>query len=107
MLPPEVRARPDWKRTGHRRFPVAAEVDEDWWVLRLNPFPDHDMWTLFINGVARYDVTETPPTWGRPLAAPVPTLDPGTARTILAPIAHLTVYGSEVGRSCDDPFCCG
>ncbi|WP_040792436.1 hypothetical protein [Nocardia paucivorans] len=107
MLPSEAHAHPEWKRTGHRHFPVAAEVDGNWWVLRLNSFPAHDMWTLFVDGVARYDITDTPPTWGRPLTEPAPALDPCTVHAVLAPIAHLTAYGSEVGKPCDDPFCCG
>ncbi|MGW0182678.1 hypothetical protein [Nocardia sp. NPDC003345] len=106
MVVPEAFARPVWKRTGDRRFPVAALVDGRWWVLRMNPFPDHSLWTLFIDGVARYDVDQAPPNWGRPSAVTAP-LDAKTADAVLAPVRHLGTYGSEVGRPCDDPFCCG
>ncbi|WP_174188619.1 hypothetical protein [Nocardia barduliensis] len=103
---PELHARPQWHRTGIGRFPVAAHVDGRWWVLRLNGFPDHPLWTLFIDGTPRFDIDTTPPTWGRPSAA-APTLDPHTTTQVVAPIQHLTAYGSEVGDPCDDPVCCG
>ncbi|WP_327150271.1 hypothetical protein [Nocardia sp. NBC_01329] len=107
MMRPEESARPEWRSTGNPRFPLAAEVDGHWWVLRANPFPDHCLWTLFIDGVARYDIERVPAGWGRLAPWSAPGLDPAVAESALAPIRHLGVYGSEVGRPCDDPFCCG
>ncbi|MGI5217056.1 hypothetical protein [Nocardia sp. CA-290969] len=98
-------ARPRWWGTGSWKFPLAAQVGGQWWVLRMNPFPDHDLWTLFIDGVARYDLNDAPPSWGD--LAPVAPLDPWTAGSLLTPLYEFAVYGSEVGQSCDDPFCCG
>jgi hypothetical protein len=106
MTQPEALARPDWRSTGNRRFPLAAEVDGHWWVVRLNVFPDHCMWTLFIDGVVRYDIEKTPPSWGRLHPGTAPPLDSAIADMVLAPIRHLLAYGSEVGRPCDNPFCC-
>ncbi|MCC3328943.1 hypothetical protein [Nocardia abscessus] len=104
---PELHARPQWRRTGIARFPVAALVDDQWWVLRINGFPDHPLWTLFIDGAPRFDLDDTPPTWGRPSVRSAPSLDPHTAEQVVAPIQGFTAYGSEVGDPCDDPVCCG
>lgn len=105
MAPPELQAEPRWQRTGNDRFPVAADVDGHWWVLRLNCFPDHAMWTLFVDGVPRFDIDGTPPSWGRPHDRSAPLL--ANADEVLAPVENLVAYGSEVGKPCDDPFCCG
>ncbi|MGW5384498.1 hypothetical protein [Nocardia sp. NPDC003963] len=100
-------ARPEWRSTGDPRFPLAAEIEGHWWVLRANPFPDHCMWTLFADGAVRYDIEQAPSGWGRLAPASAPPLDSATAERVLAPVRPLSVYGSEVGRPCDDPFCCG
>ncbi|MGW5143136.1 hypothetical protein ACWEPH_29120 [Nocardia beijingensis] len=107
MPHPELSARPRWQSTGNDKFPVAAHVDGQWWVLRLNGFPDHPLWTLFIDGAPRFDIDDTPPTWGRPSVRSAPPLDRATADRILSPIQHFVTYGSEAGDPCDDPFCCG
>lgn len=107
MRYPELNARPRWQSTGNGRFPVAAHVDGQWWVLRMNGFPDHPLWTLFINGAPRFDIDDTPPTWGRPSDRSAPPLDPDAVERVLAPVRHLVAYGSEVGDPCDDPVCCG
>ena len=62
----EFLVRPQWHETGDACFPTAARVDEQWWVLRVNAFPDHPLWTLFVEGERRLDVDDTPPAWGRP-----------------------------------------
>ncbi|MGW1741527.1 hypothetical protein ACWCPQ_22290 [Nocardia sp. NPDC001965] len=107
MTHPEESAVPEWWSTGDPRFPLTAEVAGRRWVLRANPFPDHCLWTLFIDGRARYDIERVPAAWGRLAPGSAPGLDPAVTETVLAPIRHLGVYGSEVGRPCDDPFCCG
>ncbi|WP_280506231.1 hypothetical protein [Nocardia farcinica] len=99
-------ARPRWRRTGDARFPVAARVAGKWWVLRINPFPDHDLWTLFVDGAARFDLTAVPESWGEP-SQTRRRLWPGRARRVLRPVRGFAVYGSEVGEPCDNPFCCG
>ncbi|MCP2167937.1 hypothetical protein [Goodfellowiella coeruleoviolacea] len=107
MTHPEPHARPRWQRTGHARFPLAAVVDGQWWVLRMNSFPDHARWTLFINSAPRWDIDDMPSPWKLPDLRSAPLLEPGTAEEALAPIQHLVAYGSEVGEPCDGPFCCG
>lgn len=106
MTHPELAVRPRWRRTGDGRFPVAARVDGRWWVLRINGFPDHPLWTLFVAGAARLDLETTPADWGRPLDRSAPTLPDETATAVLAPVLPFTAYGSEHGRPCDGPFCC-
>jgi len=106
--PPEAEAHPRWHATGHPLFPAAAKVDGAWWVMRLNDFPDHPLWTLFIDGNARrFDTTGLPEHWAHPLHPTEAPLPPATAREVLAPIERFTIYGSEVGRPCDSDFCCG
>lgn len=107
QLPPEWDARPSWRRTGDPYFPVAALVDGRWWVLRVNSFPDHPLWTLFVDGERRFDVDDAPPAWGRPADPSLPRLDGELVGEVLAPVEGLIAYGSEVGQPCDNPFCCG
>jgi hypothetical protein len=108
-------ARPHWLRTGYRFFPYAAQHRGQWWVLRLNHgFPEHDMYTLFVDGRVVADITGDPdnPT---PLVASVsalrpydpatdePALDDDTAATVVGAVSRFVNYGSEH----DDPclFC--
>lgn len=104
---PELSKRPQWRRTGNAYFPVAAFVDGQWWVLRINAFPDHPMWTLFVGGRRRFDVDDVPAAWGDPANKNNPALDSKTAAEVLGPVESFDAYGSEVGRACDNPFCCG
>lgn len=105
--PPEVHAHPYWRPTGHPFFPAAANFDGIWWVMRLNDFPDHPLWTLFIDGnTKRFDTTGLPEHWSHPLRPVGAPLDPDIAREVLAPIEQFAIYGSEVGMPCDNGFCC-
>jgi hypothetical protein len=104
---PELGQRPEWKRTGNTYFPSAALVDGQWWVLRLNSFPDHPLWTLFVNGQCRFDLDDAPPGWGRPADDTLPRLSEHDTATALGPVEQLVAYGSESGDPCDNPFCCG
>ncbi|MBO2448557.1 hypothetical protein J4573_15750 [Actinomadura barringtoniae] len=104
----EAQADPQWHATGHPVFPAAANIDGIWWVMRLNDFPDHPLWTLFIHGnTKRFDTTELPEHWDHPLSPGGEPLSPREAAEVLAPIEQFTVYGSEVGDPCDNGFCCG
>ncbi|WP_194891929.1 hypothetical protein [Catenulispora pinisilvae] len=108
-LPPETHARPRWHSTAHPRFRAAARIGDVWWVVRLNSFPEHPMWTLFIDGNGkRFDwTTGEPAGWGDPFRPTEPPLDAATARDALAPIEQFDVYGSEVGQPCEAWYCCG
>jgi hypothetical protein len=108
-------AQPHWLRTGYKFFPYAARQSGQWWVLRLNHgFPEHDLYTLFVDGRPAVDVTGSPDHSSalvrsvaslRPYdpAADEPTLDADTATTVVGPVSSYVNYGSEH----DDPcvFC--
>lgn len=125
-----------WSRTGDAHFPSAVRVDGQWWVLRVNGFPDHPLWTLFVDGVAREHVEDAAPGWtfdGPPLATAEQVLASAgqvlasteqvlataeqalastdqalaTAEQVLAPLRGLEAFGSEDGNPCDGPYCCG
>jgi hypothetical protein len=103
----ELRMYPDWRRTGNACFPVAAQVGEEWWVLRINNFPDHPLWTLLVDGVRRFDLDDAPAAWGNPAERSLPPLEATAIEAALAPVKDFTAYGSEVGQPCTNPFCCG
>lgn len=86
-------------------FVYAARVDGAWWVLRRNSFPDHPLYTLFVDGVVAGDVEDLAtraPAWNRDAAA---VLDGEQLAEALAPLRGLGPYGSEVGRPCDGDWC--
>ncbi|MFG1792523.1 hypothetical protein [Nocardia sp. NPDC049149] len=103
---PELDARPDWQRTYHVCFPVAAVVGTQRWVLRINGFPDHPLWTLFVDGIRRFDLEGSPPGWVLPAADAAAPMDIDLAHEIIQPVAGYEAYGSEIGDPCDDPVCC-
>jgi hypothetical protein len=108
-------AQPPWLRTGYKFFPYAAKQSGQWWVLRLNHgFPEHDMYTLFVDGRPAVDITGSADHSSalvrsiaslRPYdpAADEPTLDADTAAAVVRNVSHYVNYGSEH----DDPcmFC--
>jgi hypothetical protein len=94
-----------WRPTNAPAFAYAAWVDEAWWVLRCNGFPDHPRYTLFVGGRVVGDVEDLAiraPAWdladGRPLTA-------GQRDEVLALMRGLGPYGSEVGEPCDGDWC--
>ncbi|MFI5782959.1 hypothetical protein [Nocardia sp. NPDC051570] len=102
---PELDVRPYWQQTGDLYFPMAAVVGGRRWVLRLNNFPDHPLWTLFVEGVRRFDLQGTPREWASAADRTAPLMDPGLARQIVGAVAHYEVYGSEIGEPCGGVFC--
>ncbi len=98
-------ARPQWRRTGSTFFPYAAFVDGQWSVLRLNCFPDHPLWTLFIDDGRRFDLETDPQGWEIRTADEAPRLEGHAAAEVLTPVQGLARYGSEVGTPCDDFLC--
>ena len=72
----DTAAQPQWLRTGYKFFPYAAHYSGQWWVLRLNHgFPEHDLYTVFIDGNAAADITADPGS-PSPLIAGVAALKP-------------------------------
>lgn len=110
----QVRAtRPPWRRTGFLYYPYAAQLAGAWWVLRMNHgFPEHDMYTLFIDGAPVADITagsgsspfEASVARLDPSPAGVPPLKAAAARAAVATVARFADYGSEHGDPCDYCF---
>ena len=102
---------PQWSRTGYRFFPYAARQSGTWWVLRRNHgFPEHDLYTLFIDGDAVADLTGDAAGPSRLLAgvatleeSATPQLDPDVAQSVVRRVAAFVNYGSERDAPCD--FC--
>lgn len=103
----ELRVRAHWRQTGNPCFPVVARVKRHWWVLRVNNFPDHPVWTLLVDGERKFDLDEAPAAWGNPADSSLPSLAPEDAEEAISRVKAFTAYGSEVGQPCDNPFCCG
>lgn len=99
MIRPELTERPLWTCTDNAYFPSAAWVHGQWWVLRLNGFPDHPNWTLFVDGQVRCDVEDAPCAWGRPAAADRPAMNDEDIAAALGPVESFVAYGSEAGRA--------
>lgn len=94
-----------WHRTGSDVFVHAALVDGVWWVLRINGFPDHPLYTLFVDGVVVGDVQDLrtrAPAWDLDTS---PALSDAGRDEVLALMSGLGPYGSEVGRPCDGDWC--
>lgn len=103
-------AEPGWMRTGYTFFPYAAEQAGHWWVLRFNVgFPEHDMYTLFVDKRVAVDVTGDAGS-EVPLVVSVgalersgneePLLDVVTALAVVGAVAGFVEYGSERGDPC-------
>jgi hypothetical protein len=102
-------AQPHWLRTGYKFFPYAAQQDGHWWVLRLNyGFPEHDMYTLFVDGRPAVDITGSPDHSSalvrsvaslRPYdpAITEPLLEASTAVTVVHAVSRYADYGSAQG----------
>lgn len=81
-----MRRKAAWGGTGNSCFPTAARVDGQWWVLRINSFPDYPIWTLFVGGERRFDVDKAPPEWGKPTSNELPPLTDAEAEDALAAV---------------------
>lgn len=96
-----------WRRTGSTVFLYAARVDGAWWVLRLNGFPDHPLYTLFVAGDVVGDVQDLDlhaPSWDLDTAGR-PWLSAAERDEVLTLMRGLGPYGSEAGRPCDGDWC--
>lgn len=109
----DVDTQPRWLRTGYRFFPYAAYHSGQWWVLRMNhDFPQHDLYTIFIDGRAATDLNGDTNDERRIVASigalhqhgadgGEPELGAGLAEAVVRRAADYIVYGSEVGDPCD------
>lgn len=96
-----------WRRARTRVFVYAACVDYEWWVLRINEFPDHPLYTLFVGGVVVGDVQDLPvvaPAWDFDVDSRIPLNDVERGE-LLTLMRGLGPYGSEVDQPCDGDWC--
>lgn len=96
-----------WRSTGAPVFGHAARVDDTWWVLRRNGFPDHPLFTLFVDGTAVGDVEDLrtrAPGWDLDIITR-PALAGVQRDEVLATMRGLGPYGSEQGHPCDGDWC--
>jgi hypothetical protein len=96
---------PCWYQTRNGHFPFAALVNGRWWVLRLNNFPDHPLWTLFIDGAVVCDTYDPPRIWGKLEWDAAPFADAGGETEALTPVQDFVGFGSEIGCPCPG-LCC-
>lgn len=95
-----------WQPTAAAIYPFATRIDQQWWVLRLNSFPDHPLYTLFVDAAVVCDVEDlrtNAPTWN--LNPTNPPLTPGQRAEVLSLMRGLGPYGSEVNQPCDGDWC--
>jgi hypothetical protein len=99
---------PAWFWTGSTVFVYAAWVDERSWVLRLNDFPEHPLYTLFIDGIVVGDLDDPPEGWRLRPASALPVLDPERCAELVQSLSDLGPYGAEEGVPCAGEWCtCG
>jgi hypothetical protein len=92
-----------WRSVGSAVFTRAAHIEGVWWVLRLNDFPEHPMFTLFIDGCRIGDIDDLPASWlpparGEPLAPP-------ERQQVLGVMGGLGPYGAEASVACRGDWC--
>ncbi|MBB4911708.1 hypothetical protein [Actinophytocola algeriensis] len=98
----------EWRPADEAVFVYAARVDGAWWVLRRNSFPDHPLYTLFVDGAVVGDVEDLgtrAPAWDLDVAGR-PALTGEQRAEALSSLRGFGPYGSEVGRPCDGDWCC-
>jgi hypothetical protein len=108
----DTAARLQWSRTGYTFFPYAVNYCGQWWVLRLNHgFPEHDIYTVFIDARPAGDITANTGD-PSPLVASVvslkpfdrvaaePELDTETAAAVVQAVSRYVNYGSERDDPC-------
>ncbi|MEV7928282.1 MULTISPECIES: hypothetical protein [unclassified Kitasatospora] len=95
-----------WRGTGTGVFYYAARVEGHWWVLRLNDFPEHPLYTLFIDARVIGDVADDPAVWQQsPPSATLPVLSAPERTEVLHLMAGLGPYGAEAGAPCTSDWC--
>lgn len=102
-----AQVRPHWRRTGNVCFPHAAHMFGSWWVLRINGFPDHPLYTLFVDQVGQRDLEDLPRRWGSPDSVAGAQLEGADQLAVLEGLEKLEIYGSERGEPCQGLYCCG
>ncbi|MFJ7204915.1 hypothetical protein ACIQWR_15410 [Streptomyces sp. NPDC098789] len=94
-----------WHNTGTDVFLYAARVEGRWLVLRLNDFPEHPLYTLFIDAQVIADVDDAPTGWRLSPRSALPELSAPERAQVLAVMAGLGPYGAEAGAPCTGDWC--
>lgn len=94
-----------WYRTRIDPFHRAAWIDGRCWVLRLNDFPEHPLYTLFVDGIVVGDLDDVPATWATFALRLLPVLDDERRAAVIELMAQLGSYGAEHGQPCDGDWC--
>jgi hypothetical protein len=97
--------RRDWYPTGIACFPWLGFDGVTPCILRINDFPDHPLWTLFVAGARVRDFDDNEPSWSFHKDVPSPHACEDIQRALDA-VVRFEAYGSEVGRACDGLYCC-
>ncbi|MFB7946254.1 hypothetical protein ACFC6L_15190 [Kitasatospora phosalacinea] len=100
-LPPQVA----WHDTGTGVFRYAARVDGHWWVLRLNDFPEHPLYTLFVDARVIGDLDDTPPGWHLLPRTALPALTEPERAEVFRLMTGLGPYAAETGTPCTGDWC--
>jgi hypothetical protein len=66
---------PNWSKTEDMNFPYTATVDGKTWTVRINDFPEEELYTLLIDGKAVLSFSDEPGNWH------FPELNPNSAQT--------------------------
>lgn len=107
MIPlPALPREAAWHDTGTGVFCYAARAEGHWWVLRLNDFPEHPLYTLFIDAQVVGDLHDDPAVWQQlPPSGALPALAGPERAEVLHLMAGLGPYGAETGTPCTGDWC--
>ncbi len=98
-------ARPEWFRVESHVFVFAGFESGRTWALRLNNFPEHALYTLFVDAQVVGDLEDLPTGWGLDPLDEVPVLDRYRRSSFLESVAELGPYGTELDDPCDQDWC--
>ncbi|RKE23472.1 hypothetical protein [Streptomyces sp. TLI_171] len=94
-----------WHTVDSNVFPYAARLDGRWLVLRLNDFPEHPLYTLFVDGQVIGDLNDVPSTWQLRPRATLPVLTAQDRLTVLRLMTGRGPYGAEADAPCTGDWC--
>lgn len=60
-----------WENTGHYLYLYKATVNDQYWLIRINDFPDEMLYTLLIDNKIIADFDDWPLQWERPNRSPI------------------------------------
>ncbi|MFG2987713.1 hypothetical protein ACGFZK_00040 [Streptomyces sp. NPDC048257] len=103
--PPPWHAPVAWHDVDSPAFPYAARADGRWLILRLNDFPEHPLYTLFVDARAVADMDDVPVAWRLPPRVPLPALTAPERVEVLRLMAGLGPYGAEARTPCEGDYC--